>query len=100
MNRFSKIAFAVTAVAAAITSAAPSFAADPASNGYHLEYTPGPRGIVRRVASLPAKLAPIARETGHWRLGFGPRSTPTWAPAERQMPVDQMAGAMPMTKAS
>lgn len=100
MNRFSKIAFAASAVAAAIASAAPSLAADTASSGYHLEYTPGPRGMSRRVASLPATPATIARGTGHWRLGFGPRGTPTWVPAERQIPVEQMAGAMPMTKAS
>jgi len=100
MNRFSKIAFATTAVATAITSAAPSFAADPVSNGYHLEYTPGPRGMVRRVANLPAKPATTAREPGHWRLGFGPRGTPTWVPADRQAAVEQMAGTMPMPKAS
>lgn len=100
MNRFSKIVFVATALVASVAGASPSFAADRASDGYHWEYTPGPRGMVRRVADLPAKPATIARETGHWRLGFGPRGTPTWVPADRQPAVEQMAGAMPMPKAS
>ncbi|MBA3942592.1 MAG: hypothetical protein C0520_15400 [Sphingopyxis sp.] len=100
MNRFSNIVFAATALVASVADASPTFAADRASDGYHWEYTPGPRGTARRVADRVAKPITMAREAGHWRLGFGPRSTPTWVPADRQAPVEQMADAMPMPKAS
>lgn len=103
MNRFSKIAFVATAVVAAFTGAAPSFAADQAGDGYHWEYTPGPRGTARRVGDRPAKPATVASETGHWRLPLGPRGSASWVPADRsanRMPVERMASAMPMTKAS
>ena len=103
MNRFSKIAFGATAVVTAFTGAAPSFAADHAGDGYHWEYTPGPRGTARRVADRPAKPATVASETGHWRLPFGPRGTATWIPADRadnRIPIERMSSDVPMTKAS
>lgn len=103
MNRFSKIAFGATAVVTAFTGAAPSFAADHPSDGYHWEYTPGPRGTARRVADRPAKPVTMVSVSGHWRLPFGPRGSATWIPADRtdnRIPVERMASAMPMTKAS
>ncbi len=103
MNRFSKFAFVATVVAVAATGAAPSFAAGHASDGYHWEYTPGPRGTARRVADRQSSPVAMASATGHWRQGFGPRGTATWIPADRpdnNMPVERMASAAPMTKAS
>lgn len=99
MNRFSKIAFAVSATLAALSGAAPSFAADRAGNSYHWEYTPGPRGTARLVADRPTRPAAIessvmSSAVGHWRPAYGPRGTATWIPADRasrQMPVEQIA---------
>lgn len=99
MNRFSKIAFAVSATLAAVAGAAPSFAADRVGDSYHWEYTPGPRGTARWVADQSTKPAAIASSAmssavGHWRPAYGPRGMATWIPAERasrQMAVEQMA---------
>lgn len=94
MTRFSNIVFAAAALATTIGGTAPAFAAAHASDGYHWEYTPGPRGTARRVADRPAKPVEMADIEGHWRAGFGPRGTATWIPAShdrRAMPVERMA---------
>ena len=103
MSRFSKIIFAAAALVATVAGAAPSFAADRADNGYHWEYTPGPRGTVRRVADRVAAPKKIANEAGHWRVGAGPRGTVTWisgSPANSTMAIERMASAAPMPMGS
>ncbi len=101
MTRFSSFVLAATALAATIGSTAPAVAAPRARDGYHLEFTPGPRGTARRVADRPAKPIQMADVEGHWRAGFGPRGTATWIPAthdRRAMPVERMADMEPATK--
>lgn len=103
MNHFSKVIFAATALVAAVAGAAPSFAAARADKGYHWEYTPGPRGTVRRVADRVAAPKKIANEAGHWRVGAGPRGTVTWisgSPANSTMAIERMASAAPMPMGS
>lgn len=94
MTRFSSIVLAATALAAGLGTTAPAFAVAHGSDGYHWEYTPGPRGTAHRVADRPAKPVDMADTRGHWRLGFGPRGVATWVPAmidRRMVPVEQMA---------
>ena len=102
MNCFSKLALATTALIAAAIGAAPSIATTHASDGYHWEYTPGPRGMAHRVADRPGDPIAMARETSHWCQGFGPHGTATGVPAERaerRMPIERMADAEPMDNA-
>jgi len=103
MNRFSKIIFAATALVATVAGAAPSFAAVRADNGYHWEYTPGPRSTPRRVADRVAEPNKIANEAGHWRVGAGPRGTVRWipgSPANSTMAIERMASTAQMPKGS
>jgi len=94
MTRFSSIVLAATALAAGLGTTAPAFAAAHGSDGYHWEYTPGPRGTAHRVADRPAKPVETAVIKGHWRWNAGPRGGVTWAPTvtdRRMVPVGQMA---------
>ncbi len=94
MNLLSKVAL-VALAAAGVAGSAPAFAADRSSDGYHWEFTPGPRGTARRVADRAPAPMTLANDAGHWRQPVGPRGTAMWVPADharRAMPVEQMAG--------